>query len=259
MNNKPYRGINQLITATSGYSEPWFATYKQWHDLGAQVRKGERATAIFFFKPFNVKDRETEQEKQIMLARTYSVFNVAQVDNPPPLEITIRPEIERHADCDRIITDTGAEISYGGDRAAYSPSQDKIILPAPKQFESRDAFYGTAFHELSHWSGGEKRLNRNLKGRFGDQSYAFEELIAESASAFILAGIGIVPEPRKETAQYLNGWVKALRDDKKAIVTAFSHAQKAADFILKDESAPEVEPTRPGPKDEPRPACRQPA
>jgi antirestriction protein ArdC len=259
VSNKPYRGINQLITATSSYAEPWFATYKQWHDLGAQVRKGEKATTIFFFKPFNVKDKETEQEKQIMLARTYSVFNIAQVENPPPLEITTRPEIERHADCERIIAETGAEIGYGGDRAAYIPSQDRIILPAPKQFESRDAFYSVAFHELSHWSGGEKRLNRNLKGRFGDQSYAFEELIAESASAFILAGIGIVPEPRKETAQYLNGWIRALRDDKKAIVTAFSHAQKAADFILKDEPALEVEPTRPDAKDEAQPAFRRPA
>jgi antirestriction protein ArdC len=257
VSNKPYRGVNQLIAATSGYDEPWFATYKQWHELGAQVRKGEKATAIFFFKPFNVKDRDTKEEKQIMLARTYSVFNVAQVDNPPALTVTTRPEIERHAECDRIVEATGAAISYGGDRAAYIPSQDRITLPTPKQFESRDAFYGTAFHELSHWAGAEKRLNRDLKGRFGDQSYAFEELIAESASAFILAGIGMVPEPRKETAQYLNSWMKALRDDKKAIVMAFSYAQKAADFILREELAQEPEPTRPEAKDQSPPEAQR--
>jgi antirestriction protein ArdC len=257
VSKKPYRGVNQLIAAMSGYPEPWFATYKQWHDLGAQVRRGEKATAIFFFKPFNVRDKDTEQERQIMLARTYSVFNIAQVDNPPPLEIVTRPEIERHAECDQIIAETGADIRYGGDRAAYIPSQDCVVLPTPQQFESREAFYGTAFHELSHWSGAAKRLNRDLKGRFGDQSYAFEELIAESASAFILAGIGMVPEPRKETAQYLNSWIKTLRDDKRAIVTAFSHAQKAADFILQDEPTQEPEPTRPEGKDEPQPALER--
>lgn len=214
--------------------------------MGAQVRKGEKATAIFFWKPYAVKDRETEEEKLIMLARTYSVFAADQVDNAPVLEIEQRPEIERHAECDRIITATGAAISYGGDRAAYIPSLDRIIMPTAPQFESRDAFYSTQFHELGHWSGAPSRLDRSLKGRFGDSSYAFEELIAETAAALVCAATGIIPEPRKETAQYLNGWMRGMRDDKQAIVRAFSLAQRAADFILKDEGGPEPEPIRPG-------------
>jgi antirestriction protein ArdC len=168
VSKKPYRGINQLITATSGFASPFFATYKQWNELGAQVRKGEKATAIFFFKPYAIKDRETDEEKQIMLARSYSVFSADQVDNPPAMEIQKRPEIERHAECDRVITETSAVISYGHDKAAFIPSQDRIIMPAANQFESRDAYYTTHFHELGHWSGAPARLDRNLKGRFGD-------------------------------------------------------------------------------------------
>jgi antirestriction protein ArdC len=245
VSKKPYRGVNQLITATSGYASLFFATYKQWNELGAQVRKGEKATAIFFFKPYAIKDRETEEEKQIMLARSYSVFSADQVDNPPAMEIQKRPEIERHAECERVIADTRAAISYGHDKAAFIPSQDRIIMPAANQFENRDAYYATHFHELGHWSGAPTRLDRNLKGRFGDTAYAFEELIAETSAAFVCATIGIIPEPRKESAQYLNGWMRGMRDDKQAIVRAFSHAQRAADFILKDEPAPQPEPTRP--------------
>jgi antirestriction protein ArdC len=246
VSKKPYRGVNQLITAISGHASPFFATYRQWGELGAQVRKGEKATAIFFFKPYAIKDRETEEEKQIMLARSYSVFNAAQVDNPPPLVVEKRPEIERHAECERIIAATGAAVSYGGDKAAFIPSLDRIVMPTANQFESRDAFYSTHFHELGHWSGAPQRLDRNLKGRFGDPAYAFEELIAETSAAFICAAIGIIPEPRTETAQYLNGWMRGMRDDKGAIIRAFSHAQRAADFILKDNApAPEAEPTRP--------------
>lgn len=246
VSKKPYRGVNTVILALTGHASPFFATYKQWSEMGAQVRKGEKATAIFFWKPYAVKDRETEEEKLIMLARTYSVFAADQVDNAPVLEIEQRPEIERHAECDRIITATGAAISYGGDRAAYIPSLDRIIMPTAPQFESRDAFYSTQFHELGHWSGAPSRLDRSLKGRFGDSSYAFEELIAETAAALVCAATGIIPEPRKETAQYLNGWMRGMRDDKQAIVRAFSLAQRAADFILKDEGGPEPEPIRPG-------------
>ena len=149
VSKKPYRGINQLIAATSGYAEPWFATYKQWRDLGAQVRKGEKATAIFFFKPFNVKDKDTEQEKQIMLARTYSVFNVVQVDNPPPLEIATRPEIERHAECDQIIVETGQIFIMAA--TARPTSRAKTALCSRRRSSSRTGmrFTGPPFTSLA--------------------------------------------------------------------------------------------------------------
>jgi antirestriction protein ArdC len=254
---KPYRGINPVILSLMGGGSNIFGTYKQWGELGAQVRRGEKACQIFFFKPYTVRDRETEEEKQIMLARSYSVFGHHQVDNAPDIKIDKRPEIEGHAECDRLIAECGVPITYGSDRAFYAPSTDRISLPAPEQFDSREAFYTTAFHEISHSTGHESRLNRNLKGRFGDPNYRFEELIAESSAAMICVAAGVIPEPRKETAQYLNNWMAGLSDDKTAIVRAFSHAQRAADFVLKYDPAAMPEPTRPDFRPEADPATKE--
>jgi antirestriction protein ArdC len=245
VSKKSYRGVNIPILGLSGYAAQWFGTYKQWSELGAQVRKGEKSTAIFFWKPLHIKDKETEEDRQILMARSYAVFSIEQVDNAPTVEIETRPPLERHAECDRIIKATGAQITYGGDRAAYIPSQDRIIMPKPEQFLSPEGFYGTLCHEATHWAGHESRLNRNLKGRFGGETYAFEELIGETGSALICATSGIIPEPRPDTAKYLNNWIAVLKNDKHAIISAFSHAQRAADFILKDEPAHAPEPTRP--------------
>lgn len=258
VSKKPYRGVNQLIVSMAGFKSPFMATYKQMTELGAQVRKGEKATTIFFWKPLSVKDRDSDEEKQIMMARTYSVFSLDQVDSAPDLKIEKRPEIERHAECDRLLSESGAAVSFGYDKAAYIPSQDRIIMPAANQFDSRDAFYATLSHEwVGHWTGAKHRLDRNLKGRFGDPNYQFEELIAESASAFFCAAIGIIPEPRKETAQYLNGWIRGMKDDKQAIVRAFSHAQRAVDFILKEPPEHTPEPTRPALSADPTPATKE--
>jgi antirestriction protein ArdC len=257
VSEKSYRGVNIPILGLSGYSSPWFGTYKQWAALGAQVRKSEKSTAIFFWKPLHIKDKETEEDRQILMARSYAVFSIEQVENAPSVKIETRPPLERHAECDRIIEATGAKITYGGDRAAYIPSQDRIVMPKPEQFLSPEGFYGTLCHEVTHWAGHESRLNRNLKGRFGSETYAFEELIGETGAALICAAAGIIPEPRAETAKYLNSWVKVLKNDKHAIISAFSHAQKAADFILGDSQQPGQEPTRPAtqrPDAEPVPA-----
>lgn len=242
----PYRGVNQPILGTAGYEDPHWGTYKQLAGIGAQVRKGEKATHIVFWKPLNIKDKETGEDKLIWMARDYSVFNVQQCDNAPKIEIVKRSEIERHAECERIIAATGAEIRYGGDRAFYSPTLDQIQLPKSEQFNSREGFYGTGFHEIGHWTGHASRLNRPLIARFGTEAYAFEELIAETTSALCCAATGITPEPRPDHAQYLNNWLKVLRGDKKAIFTAFSKAQAAADFIMDGKApTPEPEPTRP--------------
>ena len=183
VSKKSYRGVNIPILGLSGYAAQWFGTYKQWSELGAQVRKGEKSTAIFFWKPLHIKDKETEEDRQILMARSYAVFSIEQVENAPTVEIETRPPLERHAECDRIIEATGAQITFGGDRAAYIPSQDRIIMPRPEQFLSPEGYYGTLCHEATHWAGHESRLNRNLKGRFGGETYAFEELIGETGSA----------------------------------------------------------------------------
>jgi len=248
ISKKPYRGVNAMLTGMAGYQSPFWATYRGWAELGAQVRKGEKSTLIVFWKGLTVKDKETDEEKDILMSRFYPVFNSAQCDNAPTLEAEQRPTIERHEECERLIDASGVSITYGGDRAFYSPKVDRITLPDREQFNDAEAFYGTAFHEIGHATGHESRLNRPLIGRFGDKAYAFEELIAETTSALCCAATGISPEPRADHAQYLNNWLQALRDDKRAIFTAFSKAQAAADFILDQPRpvAPVLRPTARG-------------
>jgi antirestriction protein ArdC len=147
-----YRGINIPILGLTPYSSPWFATYKQLTELGAQVRKGEKASHIFFWKELNVRDRETEEDKRILMARSYAVFNLEQCDNAPAMPTEARTPIERHAEFDRIIAATGAQIAYGGDRAAYIPSQDRIVMPKADQFKTTEGFCGTLAHECAHWT-----------------------------------------------------------------------------------------------------------
>lgn len=246
VSKKSYRGINIPILGLAGFSSAWFATYKQWTELGAQVRKGEKATGIFFWKPLHIKDKATEEEKQVLMARAYAVFNRDQVDNAPVMPTETRTPIERHAEFDRIIAATGANVSYGGDKAAYIPSQDRIVMPKAEQFKTTEGFCGTLAHEMGHWTGAKCRLDRDLSGRFGNRAYAMEELVAEISAALTCIAAGVIPEPRAETAKYLNNWVEAMKADKRVIVSVFSKAQAATDFILKT-SEQEPEPTRPAP------------
>jgi antirestriction protein ArdC len=246
ISKRSYRGINIPILGLAHHASPFWGTYKQWAELGAQVRKGEKATGIFFWKPLNIKDRETEEDKQILMARSYAVFNLDQVDNAPILPTETRTRIERHEAFDRIIAATGASITYGGDRAAYVPSQDRIVMPKADQFKTTEGFCGVLAHEVSHWSGAPHRLNRDLSGRFGNRAYALEELVAETSSALTCIAAGVIPEPRPESAKYLNNWIEAMREDKRIIVSIFSKAQAATDFIL-EFSQQTAEPTRPNP------------
>lgn len=246
VSKRSYRGINIPLLGLSGFAEPWFGTYKQWTEIGAQVRKGEKATHIFFWKKLTVKDRESEDDRQVLMARSYAVFNIAQCDNAPVMTKEVRTPVESHAECERIIEATGADIRYGGDKAAYIPKLDCIIMPKREQFLTQEGLYGTLFHEASHWCGAKHRLDRDLSGRFGSRNYAFEELIAETSSALTCAEAGISPEPRVESAKYLNNWVDAMKEDKRVIITVFSKAQAATDYILSfSRPQPDPEPTRP--------------
>lgn len=230
---KPYSGINTLILGMSGFSNPAWATYKQWQEKGVNVKKGEKATQIVFFKPMsktstNEASGELETSRFAVL-KTYSVFNAEQTDiEIIPAEKPIDtfnpiPAIEAK------ISETGAIIKHGGE-AFYMPSKDYINLPNKSAFLSESHYYATAFHELSHWTGAKHRLDRQLdKGRFGNPAYAFEELVAEISAAFLCADFKIEGDLRH--AGYIESWLKACRDDNKAIFKAAALAQKAADFI----------------------------
>ena len=234
VSKKPYRGINRLLLGISsmahGFASPIWATYKQFQDAGYQVQKGQKATNIVFFKPIEGKQNaETgEPEAGYCVIRGYAVFNASQTDMP-----MVSPEVSQDFDpmpsCEKFILGTGANISHGGDAAFFSPSQDRIQLPHKSAFDSPASYYATALHELTHWTGHKSRLSRDFSGRFGNPEYAFEELVAELGAAFLCDDLKIQGELRH--AGYIGHWLKACREDNKAIFRAAALAQKAADYL----------------------------
>jgi antirestriction protein ArdC len=240
--NRPYRGINQLLLAIScdinGYTEPVWATYKQWQTFGAQVKKGEKGTSVVLWKTFEPKNQDPDaKKKKALVARDFTVFNRAQVEGDDikcpglkPIE-PIQTGDRMHA-IDLKIEATGAVIRNGGDRAFYSPASDYIALPLFESFDTPESYYSVIAHELAHWSGAESRLNRDLSGRFGDSSYAAEELVAELSAAFSMALLGINSEPREDHGHYIANWLQILKEDSRAIFTASTKAQQATDYLF---------------------------
>ena len=235
-----YRGINCILLGLSGYGMPLWASYKQWGSKGGQVRKGERATHVLFYKPLILTERETGKEKTVPLLRSFPVFNIAQVEGieVPNVAEPINEAFSVDAVAEKFIADTGAQVHNGGDRACYIPALDIVRLPEKSSFTgspsstAEEAYYSTAFHELIHWSGHKNRLDRNLSAaRFGQSVYAFEELVAELGAAYACQSLGVTVEPRADHALYLNNWLAVLRNDKKAIFTAAALAEKAFGFL----------------------------
>ena len=229
-----YAGINVMILGLTGQS---WATYKQWQSIGAQVRKGEEGTAVMFFKPLQVKDRETGEDATIPMMRTFTVFSAGQVDGYEVEGIDLT-EAERIEGADQWVANTGADIRHnniGG--AFYKPTADWIQVPHLESFKASEHstqvenYYSTLFHELTHWTGHQSRCKRDLGNRFGSPDYAFEELVAEMGAAFQCALLGITNEPRADHAQYLNSWIKCLKNEPKAIFKAASLAEKAVQYI----------------------------
>ena len=235
-NGEGYKGINTLILALSGRPGGYWFTYKQAEALGAQVRKGEKSTAVCFFKPLKVEDKQdASKTKTIPLLRSYNVFHQDQIDGLPAKYFqaaAIPSSVVRDAGVDAAIAATGAQINHGGNSAHYVPSQDYIQLPNIDTFATVEGYYGTALHELTHWTGHESRLDRSLKTTFGTKDYAREELVAELGAAFLCAELGVESNPRADHASYLQSWIDVLREDSKAIFAASAAAQKATDFVL---------------------------
>lgn len=240
--SKPYRGVNVLtlwaIAAQQNYRSGIWATYAQWLALGAQVRKGEKSAFIIFWK-FRDQADEIEDEqgedgtatKRGPIARGYNVFNADQVDGFVLPELPILPPTQRIEAADRFFAGLNADLRHGGSRAFYSPARDFIQLPEFGAFKEANAYYATLAHESIHWTAAPHRLHRDLKNRFGTEAYAAEELIAELGAAFLCADLGLANEPRPDHAAYVQTWLKALRNDSRAIFTAASKAQAAVDWL----------------------------
>lgn len=237
-----YRGINILTLWRSqeehGFPTPEWATYQQWQSIGAQVKKGEKASISIFYKPLDSKSTIANEDGVSMpdksrpfIIKAAHVFNAAQVDGYAPTSLPTVADDAKHAASEYLISASGAKITTGGPEACYIPSRDEIYLPPQAAFINREAYYGVAFHELCHWTGHKTRCARSLDGRFGSEAYAIEELIAELGAAFLSAEVGIAVEPRIDHARYISSWLKVLKNDKRAIFTAASKASEAADFL----------------------------
>ncbi len=244
-----YRGMNVVLTAMSGFASSCWYTFRQAHDLGGHVRKGEHGTPVIFWQFIEAKNDGASKDadgngastnaRRIPLLRAYTVFNAEQIEWPEgskhavaaPASNDDANDDDNYEQVEGVIIASGATITQQGTRAYYSPAEDRIVVPAKARFESTSAYFSTVLHELAHWTGHSCRLGRDLHGRFGSESYAAEELVAEMAAAFLSAELGIAG--RLQHAEYIANWIKVLSDDKRAVFTASRMAQAAADFILR--------------------------
>lgn len=244
LTEKPYNGINivslWVAAEISGHSAPVWATYKQWTELGAQVRKGEKSSLVVFYKEYSSEPDpdNTDDNVKRRVARASYVFNASQVDGYalPDAPKMLGP-VERLEAVDRFVSATPAQIAHGGDRAFYRPSTDHIQMPDEGLFcgtgtmTRSESYYAVLVHELTHWTGAKHRLDRVLGKRFGDQAYAAEELVAEIGAAFLCAELGITQDVRADHAQYLAQWLDLMKSDSRAVFTAAARASEAVAFL----------------------------
>jgi antirestriction protein ArdC len=235
---KGYRGVNILALWVAAeiarYENGVWGTYRQWQALEAQVRKGERGTTVVLWKqsrPDSDNDDDENRPTRRIFARAFTVFNVAQVDGYQPEPVALLPERERVARAEAFIGNLGIETVFGGPNAFYRPATDTVHMPDFGYFHEAAGFYGSWIHETGHASGAKHRLDRDLSGRFGSASYALEEISVEILSGMILADLGIAHHPRPDHAAYVASWLRVLKDDPRAIFTAASKAQQAADWM----------------------------
>jgi len=238
-----YSLLNQMLLSKTGE----YATFRQWHDLGGSIKAGSKAETVVFWKWPEPKqnlenDEETETETDTVQTRPilkyYHVFHVSCTDLEPvkreeksydtkPIEKAEKlfwDYIEREG----ILVDTDS-----CNRAFYSPESDSIHLPSMDQFESAESYYGVSFHESIHSTAADHRLSRKIRNRFGTADYGFEELVAEVGSSAIMASLGIdTSDTQQQNAAYIDGWVGALKHDKRMIVYASSYAEKACRYIM---------------------------
>ena len=237
-----YRGINVLAlwiaARVAGYPTGLWATYRQWQLKGAQVRSGEQGTLVVFWKkldqagePLVEDDDDRTAAPRRFVARGFWVFNAAQVDGFSPVVLPVLPESERIARAEEFWSRLGIDTRYGGDEAYYAPAEDRVQMPPFECFRDAGSFYATLLHEGAHATGAPHRLGRDLSGRFGSEAYAMEEMIADWASCMGCMTLDLTPEPRRDHAQYIASWLKALRGDSRAVFTAASKAQQIVDWM----------------------------
>ncbi|MDB5198931.1 MAG: hypothetical protein JWO92_894 [Chitinophagaceae bacterium] len=253
LSKRQYRGINLWLLISLNYEQNFFLTWDQLKSIGGSVKKDEKGHVVLYWKPSqNKSEEESSEKKSTSILRYYKVFNVSQCrDIPsnylPKLELNIT-EHNTMLECEPIIHGMPdcPKIQHKQQKAYYDIETDIINMPKKKSFKSEESYYSTLYHELVHSTGAEKRLGRKTLTDmvpFGSESYAMEELIAEMGSAYLCHDSGILPNEIKDKVSYLSNWLEVFKNDKRFIVTASGHAQKAVDFVLnrkENESKDEV-------------------
>lgn len=239
ISKKPYSLLNQMLLEHDGE----YATYKQWSDIGGKVRKGEKSEIVVFWKIIQVEENNDGkiEKRSIPLLKYINVFHISQIDGVEPKNI--KPvEHKPIEEAEQIKNDYASRENIHikesiTDKAFYSPSRDFIQVPCKEQYKDIMEFYSTLFHEMIHSTGHRDRLGRldcNVQfASFGSEDYSKEELIAEIGSAFLMNHIGIETfKTFKNSAAYIQSWLKVLKNDNRFIVSASSKAEKAMKYIL---------------------------
>jgi antirestriction protein ArdC len=244
-----YRGVNHfwLSMAQGSYQTPYWLTFKQAQSLGASVKAGAKGTPVVYWS-INKKESKDSTGETVTSAyafiKHYYVFNAAQIDDLviPAIPEPPKPDFDADDGVMDIVDKLGLEngLTHGGDSAFYSPTRDFISMPAMAAFNSANGYHSTLLHESVHATGHKSRLDRDFSKRFGDESYAFEELVAELGAAMLCAHCGIDGQMQSNHVAYIANWLKVLRNDKKAILTASAKAQQALDFLTKAKQVDEA-------------------
>ena len=236
---KPYSLLNQMLLGKPG---EWY-TFNQIQKLGGKIRKGEKSSMVVFWKQCPIKEEDPatgeKVERMIPMLKYFNVFHIDQTEGITAKVIdseAIDPATDSAVDA--IIADylqrSGVQLEHRtGDEAYYSPSRDKVVLPLREQFQEMAEYYSTAFHELTHSTGHSSRLDRiSRRAFFGSEDYSREELVAEIGAAALLNHCGIeTGSSFKNSTAYIQSWLRALRNDKKMIVSASGAAAKAFELI----------------------------
>jgi antirestriction protein ArdC len=245
VSRKPYRGINALVLGSTDYQSPFWITFKQTLDLGGHVRKGERSTPVIYYEILEKRDdagnlrvRDDGRSERVPFVRWANVFNLDQTEGiePPVIAVQEGPTLPLERAAAIVENAKLCPIHHAGFAAHYSPQDDVIRVPSPSTFHSREDYYHSLYHEMTHASGHSSRLNRDgitRQARFGSEPYSQEELIAELGAAFLSNEAGVLDSVRFEnSAAYLGSWINKFENDPRMIVSAASQAQKASDFVL---------------------------
>ncbi len=241
---RAYRGINIVMLSMARYASPYWLTYRQALELGGHVRAGETGMPVIFFKMLDRTDAQNQSSgdpestsRAIPILRYYTVFNLQQCENlPVPESVAITTPIAPISACEAIVQGmpNRPTIEHIQGQAFYNRARDLVNMPPQGLFERSESYYSTLFHELVHATGHASRLDRQTlteAGKFGDENYSKEELVAEMGATFLCSLAGIENQTIDNSASYINNWLTKLRSDRKLLVQAGSAAQKAMDFI----------------------------